>query len=782
MILFLLTVFFTFDVVLAQTPYDKRELRGAWIATKDNYDWPQNWQTPANQQADLINILNYFSALRMNAAMFQVRPACDAFYQSSLEPWSYYLNAQQGRAPSPFYDPLAFAIEECHKRGIELHAWFNPYRVEVTVGQYPLDSTNVARRHPDWAFTIGTYRLLNPGLSEVRNWVTNVIVDVVRRYDIDGIHFDDYFYEAGVNAQDTATYAKYPRGIGNIKDWRRDNVNIFVKQVFDSIQTIKPWVKYGISPRGIWKNGVPPGTGGADNYNEIYCDAVAWLQGQYIDYINPQLYWPFGGGQDYALLQPWWSSQKNARHMYTGNATYRIGEGTFGPATEIANQIKYNRTTRNAEGNVQFRIKSIMGNLGGIYTLLQNDIFLYPAIVPVMSWKETVPPNAPTNMTMAIGPDPSYYVLSWNAPTAASDGDTARRYLVYRLTKNSATSAEREYPKNLIALTGVNTCTPASRIDSTNVNYYYAVSALDKNNNESGLSNIVTVASTMATPELLLPADGDQYFKLTTALKWNKIAAALMYRIQLATSSTFDAGTVVQELNTPYDSLILSGLVAQKTYYWRVVAGNQLCAGSFSSGRSFKTAWPVVPTPLTPVNDLSASIKPLFSWNRGGGTSFQFQLATSNTFSGTVIMDSVLIDTSFLCQRRLSTSKIYYWRVKGTNAYGSTDWSVAARFMTGTNDVETISGLLPAEFALSQNYPNPFNPTTTITISLPEEGYTSLRVYDVLGREAAELINEHMPAGVYTVRFNATHLPSGVYIYTLTSGITKLSKRMMLVK
>jgi len=228
---------------------------------------------------------------------------------STIEPWSYYLTSEQGISPEPFFDPLKIVIVEAHKRGIELHAWFNPYPVVRKIGSYILASNHISITYPKWLITISDFRFLNPGLPQVRDYVTNVIMDVVRRYDIDGVHFDDYFYPYppnNISNEDLSTFAEYSRRFSNIGNWRWDNVNELIRMVYDSIQVTKPFIKFGISPFGIWKSGVPLGILGLDAYNEIYADAVTWLNEQIVDYISPQLYLPFGGGQDYGKLLPCW--------------------------------------------------------------------------------------------------------------------------------------------------------------------------------------------------------------------------------------------------------------------------------------------------------------------------------------------------------------------------------------------------------------------------------------------------------------------------------------------
>jgi len=577
--------------VFSQIP-PKREFRAAWIATVLNLDWPSTQGgDPQVQRNQLITILDGLKAAGINAVVFQVRSECDAMYPSDIEPWSYWLTGKQGSAPILPFDPLQFALQEAHARGMEIHAWFNPYRVERSAGNYPLAPNNVGVVHPDWVIQMGTYRFLNPGLRSVRDHTARVISDVVRRYDVDGAHMDDYFYEAGIGKQDTATFSADPRGFTNIGDWRRDNVNLLIKQVYDSILAIRPRVKWGISPRGIWRNGVPTGIIGSDNYNVIYCDATAWLNGQYIDYIAPQLYWPFGGNQDYAKLMPWWSSVKNGRHLYVGHAPYRIAtsQGDWGPS-ELPNQIRLNRINSQAQGSIQFRARfGVLDNLKGFSDSLKTDLYRYPALRPIMAWKETTPPNAPTGLT--ITKLTSSAVISWTAPMIASDGEPASQYAVYR---SSTLPINFNDPRNILAVQS-NTSYIDQPLPSQGITYYYAVTGLDRLHNESPSSNIMGVTS--------------------------------------------------------------SGVVG----------------------------------------------------------------------------------------------------------------------------IEAERNVI-ASYRLHQNFPNPFNPATVIRFQLPEEQRVTIRVYDILGREVRMLVDGMRGAGEHQVLFDATGLPTGVYIYRLVTGEFVESRKMQLVR
>jgi uncharacterized lipoprotein YddW (UPF0748 family) len=481
----LIISFFT-PFLRAQNP-PKRELRSAWIATVSNLDWPTRGADPSTQRAELTLLLDALKLVGINSVVFQIRTECDALYPSNIEPWSYWLTGQQGKAPVIPFDPLQFALDEAHKRGMELHAWFNPYRVEVKAGSYTLAANHVSVLHPDWVIQMGTYRFLNPGMQLVRDYTASVIADVVRRYDIDGAHMDDYFYQDGITNQDSFTFQSESRGFADLGNWRRDNVNSLIKQVYDSIKAIKPNVKWGISPRGIWRPGYPPGITGSDNYNAIYCDATAWLQGQYIDYITPQLYWPFGGNQDYGKLMPWWSSVKNGRHLYVGQGSYRIvaSQGDWGPS-ELPNQIRLNRTNSYAQGSVYFRAKSgLTDNPKGLADSLKKDLYRYPALRPLMSWKEAIPPNAPTGLT--ISKFSSFATLSWEAPLPASDGGVADQYVLYRST---SLPIQIDDARNIVLIQGARSYVEQP-LPPSGVTYYYGVTAVDRLQNESTLSNVM---------------------------------------------------------------------------------------------------------------------------------------------------------------------------------------------------------------------------------------------------------------------------------------------------
>jgi len=385
-------------------PPPAREYRAAWIATVANIDWPStNSLTVAQQKAELIAILDRAAELRLNAVIFQVRPGCDALYDSKIEPWSEYLTGVMGRAPSPFYDPLAFAIEQAHNRGLELHAWFNPYRARHASAKSPVSSNHISKKRPSLVRSYGRSLWLDPGEKEVQDYSLSVVMDVVRRYDVDGIHFDDYFYpykERGADGKDidfpdAPSWAKYGSSSGLSRDdWRRQNVNVFIERVYKSIKAAKPWVKFGISPFGIWRPGNPPQVKGLDQYSELYADAKKWLNNGWCDYFAPQLYWSIDSReQSYPVLLKWWAEQNEKhRHLVPGINTTRAPR-TWKP-DEIVNQITLTRRQQGASGHVHWNMSSLMRS-AELRNTLREKVYAQPALPPPAPWLKSKAPSKP---------------------------------------------------------------------------------------------------------------------------------------------------------------------------------------------------------------------------------------------------------------------------------------------------------------------------------------------------------------------------------------------------
>lgn len=497
------TTFITPYILIAQTPAKiapKREFRGVWVATVENIDWPSRPGLSVDQQKqELIGLMDQHKRNGMNAIMLQVRPAADAFYRKSREPWSQWLMGRQGVAPAPGYDPLEFAIKEAHSRGIELHAWFNPYRASMSAGAFASED-HMTKKRPDMFFVYGGKKQFDPGLPEVREYIVQVILDVVKGYDVDGIHFDDYFYPYPLEGQrinDSMTFSKYPNGFTDISDWRRNNVDLLIKQLDDSIHHYKHYVKFGVSPFGIWKNSkedtLGSATHGLSNYRELYADSRKWVKEGWVDYINPQIYFSFTRkAAPFPILAGWWSNNAYGRHLYIGQAAYLVNqkmEAAWRNPSEVPNQIRYMRENNRIQGSVFFSSKSFSTVARGLADSLRNDLYKYPALPPQMPWLDEVVPNAPQAFTAEA--TPNGVQLKWAAPLKASDGETASGYVIYRFEEGEKISVLN--PKNILRISFEDFTFFLDTTTEKGKRYNYLVTALDRLKNESDPSGPVGV-------------------------------------------------------------------------------------------------------------------------------------------------------------------------------------------------------------------------------------------------------------------------------------------------
>ncbi|HEV2454475.1 MAG TPA: family 10 glycosylhydrolase [Verrucomicrobiae bacterium] len=410
----------TYQPVSGVPPTPPREFRGAWIATVGNKDWPSApGLSVARQKAEMDSLLDTAVRLKLNAVVFQVRPASDALYASAIEPWSEYLTGVQGRAPQPYYDPLAFAVEEAHRRGLELHAWFNPFRARVSPLSPPAPNS-VSRAHPGWVRKYGDQLWLDPGDPAVRDYVIRVIVDVVRRYDLDGVQFDDYFYPYPVNSErgtpvpfpDDATWRAFGEHSRlSREDWRRQNIDEFIESVHQNIKAAKPWVKFGVSPFGIWQPGYPAQVRGFNPYAELYADSRLWLANGWVDYLAPQLYWPINSpAQGFQALLSWWEAQNlKGRNLWPGLAAYMAG--TKFPVTEIGRQIEATRAQRGASGEIFFEMRSFQQN-PALATVVASQ-YAETALVPASPWLQRAALGRPNLMASFGGGD---IRIQWSLP------------------------------------------------------------------------------------------------------------------------------------------------------------------------------------------------------------------------------------------------------------------------------------------------------------------------------------------------------------------------------
>lgn len=487
----LLAVCLSFSFLSHAQP--KHEFRAVWVATVSNIDWPSKpgLSTEA-QKREIIDILNLHKSLGMNALILQVRPAADAIYPSDLEPWSRYLSGNQGQPPMPFYDPLKFWIEECHKRGMEFHAWLNPYRVAQNTND-PLAINHVAFRHPEWILRYGKRLYFDPGLPQARNFVVGVVQDIVTRYDVDAIHFDDYFYPYPLNEEfpDTTSFKLYNRRFtfAEKADWRRENVDITIKMLSDSIKAIKPWVKFGISPFGVWRNKTddPKGSdtrAGVTNYDHLYANIIKWQKEGWIDYSLPQLYWQVGHpAADFEILANWWKNHNYGRAIYIGQAPYKVSSVSktkeWAEPDQLPKQIRILRAIPEIQGSSFYSSKWFKGDLLGLQDSLKLDYYKTPAIVPPMPWLDNLEPQ-PLGKIKKRGRK-----LKWVPAKTNREMDKAWSYVIYLIEEGE--KFEPNTGKYIFAITKDQEI-KLDRINGEKKKYELRISVLDRLNNESPVS------------------------------------------------------------------------------------------------------------------------------------------------------------------------------------------------------------------------------------------------------------------------------------------------------
>ena len=454
----------SFSSAGAQT---KREFRGAWIQCVNGQF--QGIGTEQMQKT-LTYQLDELQKDGINAIIFQVRPECDALYPSTLEPWSRFLTGQQGRAPQPYWDPLQWMIDQCHARGMELHAWINPYRAK-TKGTVSLSVDHVIIQHPERCFDYDGLTILNPALPENRDHICAVARDIVSRYDVDGIHMDDYFYPypvAGVALPD-----------GKTPDQRREYVNLFIRQFYETVHQTKPWVKVGISPFGIYRNkrssDIGSDTNGLQNYDDLYADILLWVNNGWLDYCVPQLYWEIGNkAADYQTLIHWWGQYASARPLFIGEDIERTAK-----ANQQAAKQQLHEQVPAVQGTVLWYAKAAVDNTGNYGTNLRQQYWRYPALQPQMPFLDKKAPKKPRSVCPVWTNDG--YLLFWTAPKAKTWGDEATRYVVYRFAKGEKVNTED--PSHIIAITA-STWTKLPYADGSQ-KYTYVVTSLDRMQNES---------------------------------------------------------------------------------------------------------------------------------------------------------------------------------------------------------------------------------------------------------------------------------------------------------
>jgi len=635
-----------------------REFRAGWFTTVWAIDWPQT-SGEVNQKREMDAYLNRFEQLGLNACFFQVRTMCDAFYDSAYEPWSKWLTGTRGGAPT--YDPFAYLIEEAHERGIEVHAWINPYRYSSSTlnNSCPEDYANT---HPDWLVQCSgssTIWILNPGLQEVRQRICDVVADIMQKYDVDGIVFDDYFYQDGFpNSADAALYRQNNPHNLSLGDWRRAQVDSMVADVYHTIQSIRPWVRFGIGPAGQAASdpavaasyGVTPCPSSDWQYNQIYSDPLAWLQEGTIDYISPQIYWPIGRqGADYGLLSPWWYTvaHKFRRHCYVSTSLSYL---TSSNASEYVNQIELNRTSNleGAPGTVFYSCNKFTTN--NFISTLSSTVLTHKVLTPAVTWYKAPDRGLVGNLTYADG------VLSWSY---AAD---SLRYAVYAVPSASrATLTGADLSSCLI---GVSYSRQYSIPAAYQSGYALAVAVLDRYGHQFALRFLNEPDATAAAVTLTRPQSGASIL-MPSVLEWQAVADALSYRVEIAEDSIFDhilvsTSTTDNLLSTqPY-----AAIDGSTTYYWRVRALVPNAESAWSATQSFGGHLFSVLTPAHGATGVSAA--PLITWDdAGAGASYVLHVSRGASFKASEIVysDTTLATSVQLPSGLLNYGASYYLRV-----------------------------------------------------------------------------------------------------------------------
>jgi uncharacterized lipoprotein YddW (UPF0748 family) len=469
-----------------QSPYPKREFRGAWIQAVNG----QFRGIPTEKlKQTLIDQLNSLQGAGINAIIFQVRPEADALYASQLEPWSRFLTGVQGQAPSPYWDPMQFMIDECHKRGMEFHAWINPYRVKTSL-KSELSANHLYNIHPEWFVTYNNQLFFDPALPESRRHICMVVADIVSRYDVDAIHMDDYFYPypaKGMDFPNDASFARYGGGFTNRADWRRSNVNILIQKIHETIRGLKPWVKFGISPFGIYRNekNDPLGskTNGLQNYDDLYADVLLWARNGWVDYNIPQIYWQIGHpAADYETLVKWWAKNTENRPLFIGQSvmnTIQNADPKNPSMNQLPRKMALERAYQTIGGSCQWPASAVVENAGKYRDALVQEYHKYPALVPVFDFMDDKAPGKVRKVKKVWTEDG--YMLFWTPPKAKDEMDRAVQYVVYRFGDKEKVNIDDA--SHIVAVTRNNFYKLPYK-DGKN-KYRYVVTALDRLHNES---------------------------------------------------------------------------------------------------------------------------------------------------------------------------------------------------------------------------------------------------------------------------------------------------------
>ncbi len=801
----------------------KREMRATWLTTVWGLDWPAikvsstgNTYTINVQKQQLINLLDNLKEANMNTVFFQVRSECDAMYQSSYEPWSSHLVTTRGMDPG--YDPLAFAVEEAHKRGLELHAWLNPYRFESVVGKYEglagdyrVSNPNWVLEYPDKSDGSKNVALIDPGNPEVRQRIVDVVKEIILNYDVDGITFDDYFYAYGGTPDNLDAYSQnlYKPTDMDLHDWRRANVNLMVADVYQMIQQNEPWVTFGLSPFGIWttdnavaaREGItlPQGIVGMNAYKDIYCDPVAWMKEGTVDYVSPQIYWPTTSiGQDYDVLSPWWSDLCNRfrTHLYVSHSLYSLESSTYAASlksakkedlaveldgmsmleyfasrenanlkatelmpTEYGMQIQVNRDAdkNGAPGSVFFRTANFY-KLGFVNYLTSHE-YSSMALAPSINWKTYADRTLPTNLRVETGN------LLWNS------AENNVRFVVYAVPNDKfllpGNTAKADYIIGVSYDTSFDLGTYAA-LEST---HKFGVSVLDRFGNEFPVVMMDWVALENEAVNLVYPTNGGSVYN-PFVFKWDAVLGAENYVIEVAEDAAFLNVMHKREVTGNEFPASHFSMEVGNTYYWRVATRKLGVVDVYSPVYSFNLVEQPKSTILSPSNNATGvSLTPTIEWSSfGNGFVYQLQIAINNTFTSiTLDQSDIALPTFEVPTNTLSPYKSYYLRVRATDGQAVSAWSDVVKVSTieaipsvpiilSPTEGENLGGTETTIMVESEPYASSFTVWLSISSSFPltDRKVVTMQAFDY------DALYSNLEIGTYYVKVRANYA-SGLY-------------------
>jgi uncharacterized lipoprotein YddW (UPF0748 family) len=778
-----------------------RELRAVWLTSVYNIDWPHSTNvSPINQQNRLRDILNRLQETNINAVLFQVRPQADALYQSAYEPWSQWITGTRGQVPT--YDPLALVIEEAHKRGIEVHAWLNPYRFEINAGQYAGLPGDYSQTHPELIFTHNNRTYFDPGNPGTTQLIKKIIADMITNYNLDGVVFDDYFYPSGMTLSlDQQTYDTWGT-LEFVQQWypdltrgnfRRASVNNMIREVNDTIKAIDPHMVFGVSPAGIystqasaaanWGTTLPSGISGNDNYNVIFCDPLAWLHDGSVDYISPQLYWVIGGPQDFVTLTEWWGFQASRydKHHYPSLGSYRlysqkdmpfpdfdsypaflesiishfVKEGESDkfnwPVTEIENQIIANRNSPHnlAQGLIFYNTNTYINTTKDLAGYLANDLFSEKSIFPYLPWLPPTQPGAPAIAEIgAIGEDSD--ALAMNIADSP-----AERFLLYGWeqmpTKNNPDEADfmqvvfgkdfaRFYPEE---------------------NAYFSIAEFLPNRE---LGNISGTYSFEYLDPVVITSPDDETICDMFAFTWTQVPESTSYRVLIATKQNPSTVVFASPETTQNIFELPSGILAgQQNYVFRVKATSPEGV-SWSAPEGFFTGYPLSTILNAPANGaVNVNINTTMQWNTVPGVGFyHVQVATDPSFDEQfLVINQEPVNQNIYSITLEQPNTLHYARVRTADACGYSSWSQVNSFTTGQGT--SVEDMRPHVLRV---FPNPARDNCKVDYPVAV-GERTIQWFSTGG----QLLGEEIRKDVTTSdSFDLSHLPAGLYTVQIQTG------------